>query len=247
MYKRYLAIVICILVILSLSGCGDSNTSDIKVSNTFKQTDIYKRLVEAYAQDTGNKINTIGLDDTALANDIQNGDFSAAIYYDNKSFYPQVYQGQFTVDGLFYDTLVLIGPASDPVGIRQLSDYTIVQVLQHISKTSKFVHAPDTSVLGMRELSIWKSANIVPQGLWYIYASDSEAELIKTTAETGGYALMDRQIFEKLKADYPDVEEIQSGLKGMTDQFCIYTNGEKRFCYVAYGGNLTKRHSRLYQ
>lgn len=227
--KRSFLIILSITFLLFAAGCSGDDAGAIKISQSLKDNELYRRLTEAYAQETGNKVNTISLSEDKLKNDMLSGDFSAAIIRDDQDFYEMVHQGSFTFTGLFYDTLVLIGPETDPVGAKQLSEYPIARVLEHISKTSTFVHAPNNTELGIRELDIWKSINIVPEGLWYIYAPDSENELLKKASETQSYALMDRQVYEKYKSEYPGITIIQSGLKGMVDQYCLLVNGNNDF------------------
>ncbi len=228
--KKRFGILFSIIIILFAAGCGGSDTTPgIKIPESLKGNELYKRLVDAYTQETGKAVNTVALDDESLIADILSGDFSTAIVYDSEELYKIVRQGGFSPTGLFYDTLVLIGPESDPVGAKQLTEYPISRVLEHISKTATFVHAPNNTELGARELDIWNNAGILPEGLWYIYAPDSETELLKKVFETQSYALMDRKVFEKYKSEYPEITIIQSGLKGMVEQYCLILNGSNEF------------------
>lgn len=99
---------------------------------------------------------------------------------------------------MMYNYFVIIGPDSDPAGIKNASNAT--DAFRRIaSKQSPFVSRGDNSGTGIMEKSIWKSANITPGGMWYQSIGKGMGETITTTDIKSGYTLSDRGTYLAMK------------------------------------------------
>ncbi len=113
---------------------------------------------------------------------------------------------------LMYNDFVLVGPASDPAGVRGMTD--IVAALARIAETqSLFVSRGDDSGTHIKEQSLWKESGLElqersstitkkgqdrevtyvrPPGDWYISAGQGMGAVLTMADELQAYTLTDR-------------------------------------------------------
>jgi len=105
---------------------------------------------------------------------------------------------QFIKDGFshrrvetMYNDFILVGPTSDPAGIKQTQ--TITAALKKIYQgKNKFVSRADDSGTHKKEQSLWKDAGIAPFGLWYFEAGTGMKKGLLTADTQSAYTLTDR-------------------------------------------------------
>jgi tungstate transport system substrate-binding protein len=98
---------------------------------------------------------------------------------------------------VMYNDFVIIGPASDPAGIRGQSIKDALQSIQ--SKQAVFISRGDNSGTHKKELSLWKAADLpVPEKeKWYIQTGQGMLTTINVAAERNGYTMTDRGTYIK--------------------------------------------------
>jgi tungstate transport system substrate-binding protein len=97
-----------------------------------------------------------------------------------------------------YNYFVIIGPDNDPSGIRNASNAT--DAFRKIAaKQSPFISRGDNSGTQIMELSIWKAANITPEGTWYQSVGKGMGDTITTADIKNGYTLSDRGTYLAMK------------------------------------------------
>ncbi len=99
---------------------------------------------------------------------------------------------------VMYNDFVLLGPASDPAGIKGLTD--VAAAMAKIAETkSTFVSRGDDSGTHSREKQLWKAAGVTPAGDWYLEAGRGMGEVIVMAGERQGYTLSDRGTYLAFK------------------------------------------------
>ncbi len=92
---------------------------------------------------------------------------------------------------VMYNDFVILGPPADPAQIKGLTSGA--EALKRIAATqSPFVSRGDDSGTHTKERSLWKAADIVPAGKWYLEAGRGMGEVITMATELHGYTLSDR-------------------------------------------------------
>jgi tungstate transport system substrate-binding protein len=95
---------------------------------------------------------------------------------------------------VMYNDFVLIGPASDPAGVRGGKD--IAAALRAIrDKSTVFISRGDRSGTHSAELALWKQAGIdiaAAKGPWYRDIGQGMGAALNAAAASGGYVLSDR-------------------------------------------------------
>lgn len=114
-------------------------------------------------------------------------------------------EGRFMAEGygvdrvpLMYNDFLLVGPADDPAGIRDLTD--AARALAAISTAgAEFVSRGDGSGTHERELALWEAAGVSPTGGWYIVSGQGQGTSLQLAGERGAYTLVDRATFTMLR------------------------------------------------
>lgn len=92
---------------------------------------------------------------------------------------------------VMYNDFVVLGPPSDPAGIRNAG--TASEAFRRIAaEKAVFVSRGDESGTHQKEKEIWRRAGIAPKGPWYLEAGQGMGEAIMMAAVKRGYALADR-------------------------------------------------------
>ena len=92
---------------------------------------------------------------------------------------------------VMYNDFVVLGPVSDPAGVKQTTDIAsaMATIAQH---QATFVSRGDDSGTHSREKQLWRAANVIPDGDWYLEAGRGMGEVIIMAGERKGYTLSDR-------------------------------------------------------
>ena len=94
---------------------------------------------------------------------------------------------------VMYNDYVVIGAKTDPAGVKSAAFSDALTAFKTISgKRAPFISRGDNSGTHSKELSIWKSAGIDPQGDWYVIAGSGMGAVITMADEKLAYTLADR-------------------------------------------------------
>src|SRR5215831_6367788 len=94
---------------------------------------------------------------------------------------------------VMYNDFILIGPESDPAGIRGKDILTALQTIK--AKAAPFISRGDRSGTNIAELSLWKEAGIEienDKGAWYKAIGQGMGAALNTASASNAYVLSDR-------------------------------------------------------
>ncbi|OGO64351.1 MAG: hypothetical protein A2030_05220 [Chloroflexi bacterium RBG_19FT_COMBO_50_10] len=95
---------------------------------------------------------------------------------------------------VMHNDFIIVGPAADPAGVKGAA--SAVEAFTKIADTqSTFITRGDASGTNSKELAIWKSANITPQGAWYVESGQGMGATLKIASEKAAYTLSDRATY----------------------------------------------------
>ena len=102
---------------------------------------------------------------------------------------------------LMYNDFVIVGPVSDPAGIKGMKSAT--EALKAISaKAVPFISRGDKSGTHIAEMDLWAKAGINPTGAWYtVYEKGSEGNVptLLFTDQKASYTVIDRATYLTVK------------------------------------------------
>lgn len=97
-------------------------------------------------------------------------------------------------DLIMHNDFIIVGAEDDPAGISGLT--SAAEALRKIADSqSIFVSRGDDSGTHKKELSIWKTAGITPEGDWYVESGQGMGDTLRIANEKAGYTLTDRATY----------------------------------------------------
>jgi tungstate transport system substrate-binding protein len=203
--KKLLFLFIAALTV-SISSLTFAQAGDkfILLASTIGPIDagIVNVLEDQFEKDTGIRVRHVGAGTGAALKMAEKGNFDLVMVH-AKSL-----EEKFVKDGygteripFMYNDFVIVGPASDPAGIKGMKSAT--EAMKKIAeKDAPFVSRGDKSGTNVAEMGLWAKAGVKPAGSWYnVYEKGSEgnAATLKYTDQKGAYTFMDRATYLSLK------------------------------------------------
>lgn len=97
-------------------------------------------------------------------------------------------------EDVMYNDFVVLGPDTDPAGVKETA--SAAEAFRKIAETQAvFISRGDESGTHTKELALWESAGIAPEGRWYISAGQGMGEVLAMAAEQRAYTLSDRATY----------------------------------------------------
>ena len=125
---------------------------------------------------------------------------------------------------IMYNDFIIIGPASDPAGVKGKSVKEALQTIE--AKKVNFVSRGDKSGTHMMELDLWKAsgAPVPEKETWYAQAGQGMMATITIAAEKNGYTLADRGTYIKYENNLqgnPPLKILVEGDQALFNQYSV--------------------------
>ena len=138
---------------------------------------------------------------------------------------------------IMYNDFVIIGPASDPAGIKGNPIKDAFAMLK--AKQAVFTSRGDNSGTHKKELSLWKSANLpVPdKESWYVQTGQGMLATINIAAERKGYTMTDRGTYIKYESNLkgnPPLKILVEGDAVLLNQYSVIAVNPKHCSKANY-------------
>jgi tungstate transport system substrate-binding protein len=185
------------LTAMLIAGAVHGQPSAITVASTTstQNSGLFDWLLPQFTEATGIEVQVVAVGTGQAIRIATNGDADVLLVHHEAS------ERKFVADGLglarhpvMHNDFVLVGPASDPAGIRGLSD--VATALRRIGESeSIFVSRGDDSGTHKKELELWATSGFDPRpasGNWYREAGSGMGATLNTAGAMGGYTLSDR-------------------------------------------------------
>jgi tungstate transport system substrate-binding protein len=112
----------------------------------------------------------------------------------------------------------IVGPASDPAKIAAAKDAP--DAYQRIAAAkAKFFSRGDNSGTHKKELSIWKKADLQPQGNWYVVTKDFMTATLNRANKEKGYFMVDSSTWVAEKKGVPNLKILFKGDKLLVNTY----------------------------
>ncbi|HLH94439.1 MAG TPA: substrate-binding domain-containing protein [Xanthobacteraceae bacterium] len=192
-------------IILSLLFLSDAHAQDrfITLSSTTSTQDsgLFGHILPIFRAASGIAVHVVAVGTGQALAIGERGDADALLVHDRPG------EDKFVADGygidrrdVMYNDFVIVGPKSDPAGIRGLKDAR--QAFTRIaSARAAFASRGDDSGTNRMELRLWKSANTAPDkaGGWYRDLGQGMGPTLNIAAGMDAYTLTDRATWANFK------------------------------------------------
>jgi tungstate transport system substrate-binding protein len=174
----------------------------LKLSTTTStdNSGLLKYLLPAFEAESGLKVHVIAVGTGKALELAKNGDVDVTLVHARPS------EDRFVADGygverrdVMYNDFLIVGPASDPAGVRGSKD-VIAALKKIVDAKARFISRGDNSGTDQMEQAYWKQAGVRPAGAAYVSAGLGMGEVLNMASEMQAYTLTDRATYVAYRA-----------------------------------------------
>lgn len=186
--------VFCIIAIMLLIASIASAEVRLKLATTTStdNTGLLKVLLPPYEKMFNVRVDVIAVGTGKALELGKNGDVDIVLVHARSS------EDQFVAEGygvnrrdVMYNDFIIIGPASDPAGIKGMKD-AVASLKRIFEKKTPYVSRGDNSGTHQREKSLWEEAEVQPTGGWYMETGQGMGATLQIADEKRAYTISDR-------------------------------------------------------
>ena len=210
--RRRSIVLMSILILLLIFSTAVSAQEKLVMATTTstENSGLLDELVPPFEEKFGVRVDVVAVGTGAAIELGENGD-ADIIFVHARAAEEEFVEAGYGVNrrDVMYNDFVILGPPSDPAAIEGME--SAAEVLQTIADSgAEFVSRGDNSGTHKKELSIWGSAGVEPEGSWYIESGQGMGASITMADEREAYILADRGTFLAYSGDI-DLEILSSG------------------------------------
>ncbi|MCL4501632.1 MAG: extracellular solute-binding protein [Deltaproteobacteria bacterium] len=235
--KKILPAVLALVWLAILPGPAFS-LSRIRCAGTTstQNSGFFDYILPLFAKKTGIQVDVVAVGTGAAIEIGKRGD-ADLLFCHAKEQELQAVQGGYFVDrrDVMYNDFVIIGPASDPLKIKGLKS-AVAAFKMIAAQGAAFVSRGDKSGTNVKELAIWKTAGIDPQGRkWYLQTGQGQEKTQRIANEKQAYALTDRGTWLATKdKDKLDMVIVLEGDPVLFNQYGVMAVNPQKHPQVKY-------------
>ena len=231
-----------VLAMLSLVfGCGrdepgtdtaqttqiERTTIKLATTTSTENSGLLDHLLPVFRKVSGIEVQVLSMGTGKALRTAENGDCDVVLVHAPAAEKAFVDAG-FGVDrrAVMHNDFVILGPADDPAGVKDAS--SAADALKQIAqKQAVFCSRGDDSGTHKKELGLWQSAQLEPDGAWYQETGQGMGSTLTIANQKRGYVLADRgtHLAFRQKIDLVVVSEGDPGL--MNPYSVIAVNPER--------------------
>jgi tungstate transport system substrate-binding protein len=224
------ALALCVSVLTAHAPAVAQDRSIVVASTTSTQdSGLFGYLLPIFKAKTGIEVKVIAQGTGQALDTARRGD-ADVVFVHAKSQEEKFLAEGFGVKrfDVMYNDFVLVGPSSDPAGVRGKDIETALKTIQ--ARSAPFVSRGDRSGTHSAELALWKQAGIdiaTTKGSWYREIGQGMGAALNTAGAMNGYVLSDRGTWISFK-NRGDLEILVEGDKRLFNQYGVMlVNPEK--------------------
>lgn len=234
--KRFLSFTLIAFLLVFLAACGNTETNEEANNETEEQNNAAEEekaevtdlilatttstqdsglldevIIPKFEEEHPYKVKTIAVGTGQALEMGVNGEADVLLTHAPASEQELVDNGDVqNYKRVMYNDFIIVGPASDPAGIKDLE---VAEAFQKVfDSSSTFVSRGDDSGTHKKELSIWESISATPtENSAYVETGQGMGNTLQVAAEKQGYVLTDRATYLAQKDNYPDMEIVVEG------------------------------------
>ena len=185
-----LALLITLIITSPLSAT--ENILKLATTTSTDNSGLLKAILPIFEKDSGYKVHVIAVGTGKALRMGQDGDVDVVLVHARSAEDKFIAQGfgEKRYD-VMYNDFVIVGPASDPAGIKNAG--SVADVMKKIASGQNiFVSRGDDSGTNKKEIKLWQNAGISPSGDWYREAGQGMGKVLQIASELDAYTLADR-------------------------------------------------------
>lgn len=221
--KRFISTALIVLFAWAGTALAGDRFITVASTTSTQNSGLYEYLLPIFTKKTGIDVHVVAVGTGQAIKIASNGDADVLFVHHKPS------ELKFVADGfgvkrfdVMYNDFVIIGPNSDPAGVKGMKD--AVAALKKIDASkSPFASRGDDSGTNKKELELWKAAGIDVKSLsggWYRETGSGMGATLNTASGMEAYTLSDRATWLNFK-NRGDLEILVQGDPRLYNQYGI--------------------------
>ncbi len=167
----------------------------LATTTSTQDTGLLDVLIPAFERATAYEVKTIAVGTGAALAMGERGDADVLLVHAPRAEEQYMAAGHgLSRELVMHNNFILVGPPADPAHVKGAA--TALEAFRRIGKAAApFVSRADDSGTNMKELDLWKTAGITPQGEWYIKSGSGMADTLHIASQKSAYTLTDDGTF----------------------------------------------------
>ena len=219
------SLLFVVAIVASLATQATAEDKSILVASTMSTQDaaLFGYLLPTFKEKTGIDVKVLAQGTSRALDTARHGDADVVFVHSKAA------QEKFVSEGfgvkrypVMYEDFVLIGPESDPAGVKGDDIVTALQTIK--AKSASFISRGDRSGTYMAEIELWKDAGIdiaKDKGSWYRESHHGMGATLNTAAAWDAYVLSDRGTWLALKNNLGDLVVEVEGDKRLFNRYGV--------------------------
>ena len=228
--RRLFAVVATITLVAAAPALAQDKSIVVASTTSTQDSGLFGHILPLFKAKTGIDVKVVAQGTGQALDTGRRGDADVLFVH------AKAQEEKFVADGfgvkrypVMYNDFVLIGPKSDPAGIKGMTD--VAEALKAIkSKGAPFISRGDRSGTHIAELDLWKAAGIdigKKKGPWYKETGQGMGAALNTASAANAYVLADRGTWLSFK-NRGDLDILVAGDKRLFNQYGVMlVNPEK--------------------
>lgn len=197
------AATVSVFAFVTPSGFAQEKSIVVASTTSTQDSGLFEYLLPLFEKKTGITVKVVAQGTGQALDTGRRGDADVVFVHAKSAEEKFLAEGQSTKRyPVMYNDFVLIGPKSDPAGIKGIKD--VAKAFQTIKdKQASFISRGDRSGTHIAELQLWKDSGIdieKDKGSWYKAIGQGMGAALNTAVATDGYVLSDRGTWINFKA-----------------------------------------------
>ena len=219
----FIASIVIGLLFTAASSAAQDKTIVVASTTSTQDSGLFEYLLPLFKQRTGITVRVIAQGTGQALNTARRGDADVVFVHAESEELKFVAEGEGVKRyPVMYNDFVLIGPRSDPAGIKGLKD--VSKALRNLrDERASFISRGDRSGTHFAELNLWKQSGIDidnEKGQWYKSIGQGMGAALNTAAASDAYVLSDRATWIRFR-NKGDLQILVEGDKRLFNQYGV--------------------------
>lgn len=227
------------IAVAGLALCANAAfaAEDIRLATTTstENSGLLAHILPKFEAKYGGKVRVVAVGSGAAIKLGENGDADVVLAHAREA------EDKFVAEGygvnrrdVMYNDFIIVGPKSDPAGIRGMQD-AVAAMKMILASGAPFVSRGDDSGTHKMELKLWKEGAVDPKVGSYFSIGQGMGQTLVFAGEKQGYTLTDRATYAQTKAK-TGLEMLVEGDPKLFNPYGIIAVNPKKHPGVNYKG-----------
>ena len=226
-------VALCSLIIVRAPATAEERSIVVASTTSTEDSGLFGYLLPIFKEKTGIEVKVVAQGTGQALDTARRGDADVVFVH------AKAQEEKFLAEGfgvkrfdVMYNDFVLIGPKSDPAGVKGKDIETALRTIE--TKAAPFVSRGDRSGTHTAELALWKQAGVdlaTSKGAWYREIGQGMGAALNMASAMGAYVLSDRGTWISF-GNKGDLAIVVEGDKRLFNQYGVMLVNPQRFPHV---------------